>query len=306
MILLTSFARSFMSAAINGLAAHDTDDTLKGRVGGYNQAGNLGGGAIGGGVGLWLAQRVSVIWIPSATLAAVCLLCCIGLFFIAEPISTIKAKTVRATAGNVLKDIWQTLKTKRGLLALILNLLPLGTGAAGYLFAGMAKDWHSGADTVALVTGGLGGVATIIGCLIGGWISDKINRQKAFVLFSLVQALSCVALAYCPHVPLMYIVWTLAYALINGLVNGAYAAFCLEASGKGAAASKFEIYASASYLPLYFMLWVSGVSYTKWGALGLLNSEAVIGVLAGTLFLGLYVVVHRQMANKLKIADQLK
>src|SRR5476651_301759 len=280
MILLTSFARSFMSAAINGLAAHDTDDTLKGRVGGYNQAGNLGGGAIGGGVGLWLAQRVSHIWIPSATLAVVCLLCCIGLFFIAEPISTIKAKTARATAGNVLKDIWQTLKTKRGLLALILNLLPLGTGAAGYLFAGMAKDWHSGADTVALVTGGLGGVATIIGCLIGGWISDQINRQKAFVLFSLVQALSCVALAYCPHVPSMYIIWTLAYALINGLVNGAYAAFCLEASGKGAAASKFEIYASASYLPLYFMLWVSGVAYTKWGALGLLNSEAVIGMLA--------------------------
>src|SRR3981189_3265742 len=37
MILLCSFARSFMSAAINGLAAHDIADDRKGRVGGYNQ-----------------------------------------------------------------------------------------------------------------------------------------------------------------------------------------------------------------------------------------------------------------------------
>src|ERR1700761_1450741 len=67
MILVCSFARSFMSAAINGLAAHNIADDRKGKVGGYNQAGNLGGGAIGGGVGLWLAQHTTLIWIPSAS-----------------------------------------------------------------------------------------------------------------------------------------------------------------------------------------------------------------------------------------------
>ena len=288
MILICSFARSFMSAAINGLAAHDIADNLKGRVGGYNQAGNLGGGAIGGGAGLWLAQHTAFFWLPGATLALICILCCAGLFFIREPVSTIRVKSRRQTLLNVLKDIRQTLKTNRGLLALLLNLIPLGTGAASYLFAGIAKDWHAGADTVALVTGGLGGLAIIIGCLIGGWISDRINKQKAFVLFSLLQALCCVAMAFCPHVPAMYILWTLAYALINGFVNGAYAAFCLEASGRGAAASKFEIYASASYLPLYFMFWMLGLTYAKWGAPGMLNTEALFALLAAALFFGAY------------------
>ena len=167
----------------------------------------------------------------------------------------------------------------------------MGTGAAGFLFAGIAKDWGAGADTVALVTGGLGGLAIIIGCLIGGWVSDRINKQKAFVLFSLLQGLCCVAMAFCPHIPVMYIVWTLAYALVNGFVNGAYAAFCLEASGRGAAASKFEIYASAAYLPLYLMLWVSGYAYTKWGAPGMLNIEAIFALLAAATFLGAYTVV---------------
>jgi MFS family permease len=288
MILICSFARSFMSAAINGLAAHDIADNLKGRAGGYSQAGNLGGGAIGGGASLWLAQHTAFFWLPGATLALICILCCAGLFFIREPVSTIRVKSRKQTLVNVLKDIRQALKTNRGLLALLLNLLPLGTGAASYLFAGIAKDWHTGADTVALVTGGLGGLAIIIGCLIGGWISDRINKQKAFVLFSLLQALCCVAMAFCPHVPVMYIVWTLAYALINGFVNGAYAAFCLEASGRGAAASKFEIYASASYLPLYFMFWMLGLTYAKWGAPGMLNTEALFALLAAALFFGAY------------------
>jgi MFS family permease len=293
MILISSFARSFMSAAINGLAAHDIADDHKGKVGGYNQAGNLGGGAIGGGLGLWLAQHTTLIWIPSATLALVCVLCCSCLFYIAEPVSTIKVKSRFETAKNVLKDIWQTFKTRRGLQALILNLLPLGTGAAGYLFAGIAKDWHAGADEVAIVTGGLGGLATIVGCVIGGWISDRINKQKAFVLFSLLQGSCCVAMALCPHAVLMYIVWTLGYALVNGFVNGAYAAFCLEASGRGAAASKFEIYSSASYLPLYFMFWVSGSAYSKWGASGMLNTEAVVALLAAAIFFTVHSVLKK-------------
>ncbi|MGZ3758162.1 MAG: MFS transporter [Mucilaginibacter sp.] len=294
MILISSFARSFISAAINGLAAHNVSFELKGRAGGYSQGGNLGGGAIGGGAGLWLAQHSGFIWVPGAVLALVCVLCCTGLFFIAEPVSTVRVKSKRQTMSNVIKDVWQNLKTNRGFLALILNTLPLGTGAAGFLFAAIAKDWKSGADTVALVTGALGGLAIIIGCLIGGWISDKINRQKAYVLFSLVLGMVCVGMAYSPHIPLMYIVWTLTYALVNGFVNGAYSAFNLEATGKGAAASKFELYASSSYIPLYFMFWVLGTADSKWGALGLLNMEAIITLIAAVLFTGLYILVNKR------------
>jgi MFS family permease len=294
MILLCSFARTFIGAAINSLAAHGTADAIKGRVGGYSQAGNLGGGAVGGGAGLWLAQHTKPIWLPGSTLALICMLCCAGLFFINEPIIALRAKSAFKTLKNVIADVWLNLKTNRGLLALILNLLPLGTGAAGFLFAAMAKDWGAGADTVALVTGGIGGLAIIVGCLIGGWICDRLNRQKTFVWFSLLQAACCVAMAFCPHTPLMYITWTLAYQLVNGFVNGAYAAFCLEATGKGAAASKFEIYAASAYLPLLLMLRISGSAYTKWGALGMLNTEAVVAVLAAGIFMTAYLVLSRR------------
>jgi len=300
MILISSFARTFISAAIGGLAA-GIPQAVKGRLGGYCQAGNLGGGAIGGGAGLWLAGHTTYLWLPGCVLAFVCVLCCAGLLFVNEPTSTIRVKAISKTLKNVFMDVWLTLKTKRGLLAFILNLLPLGTGAAGFLFASIAKDWKSNVGTVTLVTGFLTGLGIIIGCLIGGWICDRMNRQKAFVLFSLLQGACCIGMAFCPHIPAMFVIWTLSYALVNGFVNAAYSAFTLEASGRGAAASKFELYSSISYLPTYMMVGISGFAYTRWGALGMLNTEAIVAVIAAALFTIITIIVK----NKKSIVEHI-
>jgi hypothetical protein len=104
-------------------------------------------------------------------------------------------------------------------------------------------------------------------------------------------------MAFSPHMPLMFIIWTLTYALINGFVNAGYSSFTLEATGRGAAASKFELYSSMSYLPTYLMVWISGISYTRWGATGMLNTEAVIAVLAVALLVGVMTAVKNRLAT---------
>jgi PAT family beta-lactamase induction signal transducer AmpG len=275
LIILASLASTFVGAAGNSLSAHDTPEDKKGRVSGYIQAGNLGGGSIGGGFGLWIAQRVNAPWVVSGSLALVCVLCCIGLFFVTEVKTTMKAEKVTQTVINVLKDIWQTIKNKRGFLALILCLMPLGSGAAGNLFAAVAKDWHASGDMVAIVTGVVGGLVTTVGCLIGGWLCDLMNRQNAYLYMGLFQGICCIGLAFFPHTPIMYIVWTLLYSAGSGLAYAAFNAFTLEAIGKGAAATKFELYAGVSNVPIMIMTWIAGVAYAKWGAKGMLNTEAV-------------------------------
>jgi MFS family permease len=295
MVLVCSFARSFISAAIGGMGAHCTSPALKGKVGGYSQAGNLGGGALGGGLGLLLAQHSGNPLVPAGILALFCVACCLALLFITEPVSTIKVKKISTTVGNVYKDVWQTLKTNRGFLALLLNLVPLGTGAAGFLFAAVAKDWHAGATIVEFVTGFWSGIVIIVGCILGGFICDLVDRQKAFVWFSILQGACCVGMAFCPHVPVMYIIWTITYALINGFVNAGYASFTLEAVNRGAAASKYELYSSMAYLPLYFMFWVLGITYAKWGAFGMLNTEAVIAVIAAVIYFTARAIVKNKL-----------
>ena len=293
-VVIANVAVSFLGMTTNGLAAYDTPPELKGRVGGYLQAGNLGGSGLGGGAGLWLAQHLAAPWMAAAILAASCLLCAFGLFFVKEPQSTVRTDKVLHTMRNLFKDIWETLKARMGFLAIFLCFLPLGTGAASNLWSAVAGDWNASANTVAFVTGIMSGLITAAGCLIGGWMCDKMDRKKAYIVFGLMQAVCAVAMAYLPHTEWMYIIWTSLYAVTLGLSYAAFSAFVLEAIGKGAAATKFTVYASLSNAPIYYMTLIDGWAHTHYGPKGMLNVEAIFGVIGVILFFALLAFVNRR------------
>ena len=71
-VLLCQLAVTFLCMATEGLMAYDVPAALKGRAGGFFQAGNLGGMGFGGGLGLILAQRLSAPWMVSTALGSVC------------------------------------------------------------------------------------------------------------------------------------------------------------------------------------------------------------------------------------------
>lgn len=300
-IIFSNFMVTFLCMATEGLMAYDVPEKLKGRAGGFFSAGNLGGTGIGGGAGLWLAQRLPEEWMVAAILAITCLFCCIGLFFLKEPKSTIREHRISKTYQNLFKDVWSTLKTKMGFLALFLCFLTLGTGAASSLWSAVAKDWSASADTVALVTGVMGGLLSTTGCLLGGWICDRINRQSAYLLFGLLGALCAVGMAYSPKTELMFIIWTSVYAVVLGLGLAALTAFILEAIGKGAAATKYNIYASLSNSPVYLMIYIEGWAHTRWGPKGMLNTEAAFAVLAIISFLILQAAMKEKKSLSLEI-----
>jgi PAT family beta-lactamase induction signal transducer AmpG len=291
-VVVANVASSFLGTAVNGLAAHDTPDELKGTMSGYMQAGNLGGTGVGGGAGLWLAQHLSNPWMPAAILSFSCLLCCVALFFVTEHPSTVRHEKVTKTLENLFKDIWQTLKARIGVLAMILCFLPLGTGAASNLWAAVANDWHASADTVAFATGVMSGLITAAGCFIGGWICDKGNRQIAYVAFGLLQAICAIGMAYSPHTEWMYIIWTSLYAVTCGLSYAGFSAFVFEAIGKGAAATKYTVYASLSNAPIYYMTIINGIAYAHFGPKGMLNTEAIFGVLGVVSFLVMLLIMR--------------
>ena len=300
-VILSNFMVTFLCMATEGLMAYDVPIELKGRAGGFFQAGNLGGVGLGGGAGLWLAQRLPEEWMVAAVLAITCLCCCIGLFFLKEPKSTIREHHTSKTYQNLLNDVWSTLKTKMGFLALFLCFLTLGTGAASNLWSAVAKDWGAGADTVALVTGVMGGLLSAAGCLVGGWICDRMKRQSAYLLFGLLGALCAVGMAYSAKTELIFIIWTSVYAFASGLAYAGFTAFVLEAIGKGAAATKYNIYAALSNSPIYLMIYVEGWAHTRWGSTGMLNIETLFAVLAIILFLAVQAAMKERKSISLEI-----
>ena len=283
-ILVSNFAVTFLGMATDSLMAYGTPPELKGRAGGWFQAGNLGGAGIGGGAGLWLAQRLPSPWMAGAILAGACLLCSVGLVFLPEPVSTIRDAAFRKTFVNLAKDLWGVARSRMGFLALFLCFLPIGSGAASNLWSAVAADWSASADTVALVTGVVGGILSGGGCLIGGWICDRMDRKTCYVIYGVLQAGCAAGMALAPRTEAMYVVWTSVYALITGLTYAGFTAFVLEAIGTGAAATKYNVFASLSNAPIYYMTLIDGWAHTRWGPGGMLNTEAAIGMAGMVLF----------------------
>ena len=283
-VLLSSFASTFQAMAVESLMAYCAAEEAKGRAGGWFQAGNLGGYGLGGGVGLWLSQNVPPPWIGSLAIALAGLGCAAALLFIREPPMPARSETYLQTLKGLGRDLWQVAQSRRGSLALLICFLPIGTGAASNLWAGVAGDWHASADTVALVTGVFGGVASMFGCLGGGYLADRMSRKVAYAIYGVLQALCAVAMALAPRTEWMYVVFTMAYAVLNGFTYAAFSAVTLEAIGRGAAATKYNLFASLSNMPIGYMTAIDGWAAGAFGAGGMLNLEAVVAVLAVLLF----------------------
>ena len=285
-ILISNVAVTFLGMSVESLLAYGTLPEQKGRAGGWFQAGNLGGSGLGGGAGLWIAQHMAAPWMAGAALAAACLMCMIGLFFVPEPPAEHRVGSIGERLLNVVKDIWGVARARLGFLALVLCFLPIGSGAASQLWSAVAGDWHASANTVALVTGLVGGVVSAIGCLLGGFICDRMDRKVAYAVFGVMQALCAVLMAFAPHTESMYISFTMLYALITGLTYAGFTAFVLEAMGLGAAATKYSLFASLSNTPIAYMTTVDGWAHGRWGASGMLLTEAAVGMLGLVVFIG--------------------
>src|SRR5205823_9899427 len=158
--------------------AHTVSEDQKGRAGGWYQAGDLGGIGLGGGAGVWLADHYS-IGIAGSVLCAAMVLCLAALHFV---------PSVRAVAGErfaekmseIGRDFRQMLSSRAVLVTLVLLASPVGVGGAANLWSAVAPDWHATPNTVALITGALGGLVSAAGCVAGGSIADRLGRWGAF------------------------------------------------------------------------------------------------------------------------------
>ena len=267
------------------------------KVGGWFQAGNLGGGGLGGGLGLWLATRVPEPWMPSAIVGLLCLACAFALIAVPSPPPSQHA-TVMAGLRESVRDLWTVIRERSGLIALILCFLPIGSGAAGGLWSAVAVEWSASADTVALVTGTLGGIVSAVGCITGGWVCDRMDRKTAYVLYGLMQAACAIAMAMLPRSETYFIVLTTAYAFIAGLTYAGFTAFVLEVIGKGAAATKYSVYASLSNMPIWYMTNVDGWAHDRFSSSGMLFTEAALGVAGAAVFLVLVAVLRGRGRGK--------
>lgn len=278
LVFFSQVAATIVILPVAGMIAHTVPENAKGRASGWYQAGNLGGGGIGGGIGVWMASQ-GVYPMACLALAIAMLACALSLRWVPN-VRALPGSRISERLWALGQDFRALICSRNTLLVVLILASPIGVGAAGFLWSAVASEWQASPNTVALVTGTLAGITSAIGCVAGGWLCDRVGRFRVFFSSGALLAGMAVIIAAAPHTPNAYRIGVLTYAFIMGVAYGAFTAIVLATVGKGAASGKYAILASIGNLPVVYMTALNGWAHDQWDASGMLYLEAGITMAA--------------------------
>jgi len=298
MLLLTILAAaSSIASTLTSMASEtflaNIDPRLQGRASGWAQGGNFAGAGLGGGTGLWLATHVHAQWVSGGVLGLICMACAIPLLFMTESDRTHARPTMRETFSEVARDVWSVVRKRAGLLVVVLMLLPIGSGGASTVMTAKYGEWHASADLVAFVGGWMSGLVSGVAAVVAGYFVDRMDRRTAYCLFGATIAIVLGVTAYAPRTPVVWAISSLVYGAVIAMTYSAYSAVVLEVIGKGAAATKFNLMASAANVPVSYMVLVDTHLHDSFGTNWMFFGESALSIAAGLLFALLVVSTRR-------------
>jgi len=272
-----------ISSAIGGLVATVVPNSLRGRTGGWSQAGMVAAGVITGGITLWLSGHASwtVTSIVAALLIAVPAFAVLGLDEPPPP-----AVKLKPHLASMLSDVVASLKRRDVQLGLVFFLSPISAGALMNLFSAVAADFHA-STTIVLWVVGIAGVLTPIGALVGGIVCDRFDRWRVYPLAGIASAIAAGGTLLAPLRPSTYILGAAAYAFATGLGYAAFMALALDLTGSNTAATgtRFTLFMAASNTPIVYMLRLDGWGHAHFGVRGMLAVDAIANAAFGLVFL---------------------
>ncbi len=263
---------SLISSA-NGALLTFLEPGVRGRASGWYQAGNLGGGSVGGGLAIWLADRVSLPLLAVGAFALI-LLPATAAFLIEE--SPAPRRAFAPLFSDLFRDLRDVLRSKRTLLGLVFFLSPVSSAAVGNLISGLGPDYRAPASEVMWISGIAGGLLSALGSFIGGVVCDRMNRMAAYALAGGLSAVFAAYLAFAPPTAWTYGLGYSGYALAAGFGYAVFTALVLEVLGhrRHAAGTAYSLLVASGNVPILYMTWLDGIGYRHGAVKGLMSVDA--------------------------------
>ena len=273
-VVASQIGLTLLYMACEGILGRSVPAERKSTAAAWLQAGTFLGLGVGGGIAIELVTRLPGA-LAGAIIAVTLLVCAFPLLMFDEPAPDEQRSVVAALRG-LFGDLWGLVRSRKGVMAIVLSLSSVGAGAASGLFGALADDWHASRELVELTNGWLGGVVSALGAAGGGWLVRRIDKRFAYALGGALTALSGIAMAVAPHVPWSYAVLDLVYQAFTGLAYAAFAAFAFETVGKGAVATKYNILASLVNASIVYKTRLNSGAHKAWGGSGVMLTDAAI------------------------------
>jgi MFS family permease len=277
--LAASTASVCGASATTAAMALTTTPEERGPIAGWQQAANLGGAGLGGGLALWIVGHAGGPAAAGLTMAAISLACAAPLLLMRVPARAGGVRLGRRV-GGMAREVWALARTRKGVLAVMIMTLPSALGACSGLLPAAAGAWHASSDLVALVRGALGGLTTIPGCILGGYLCRRFPQRTVYIWGALAYAGGLAAMALAPHTPAAFAGFVILNGMILGVAFGALTAVIFDCLGPTSAATIFAALASLSNVPLLLVTLLVGQAEARSGPNGMLMTEAVLGAVS--------------------------
>ncbi|HEV2288624.1 MAG TPA: MFS transporter [Candidatus Acidoferrales bacterium] len=299
LVLAGGLITFLVGAACGGLIVKTLSESAQSKAAGWMMAGQLGGGALGAAVILWLAARV-----PVATVG-VCVAILVALpglvaFTIAEP-SPQPSAWFQGRLPQIGKELWAVVRSPERRWGTLLLLAPGGTGAAQILLPAVASHYGVGTSGVMWMNGVGGGALLALGSLGGALIPGNWDRRFTYAAAGLTNALAAFVLLVANR-PSIYLAGTALYLVTQGLCWARSTALVVEIVGveTGDASTLYSVLNAIVTIPLLYMIRLDGFGFGRFGMHGLLWIDAG----ANLLVFGVVAVVFMAYGLKLRrVAD---
>ena len=280
--------------AVGGWMTEFVPDERRGRVGGWTNAANLGGGAAGSMLVMSLARSLTIGTVAVLMTALVLVSSLVLLWF---PRPAIPKLGLTEIFGGTFRSVVRTSRQPNVLTGFLLFLLPAASVAATNLFSSLGKDFAASPERVIWATGVGVALFSSIGALLGGYLADRVDRKSLYLSGGALAGLCSVGLALLPHTEAFFIAGVLTYNGIAGICYAAFSALSLELAGIGnpTAATQLGLFAAATNGAIVYMTWTDGQGYRLFGIRGLFLVDGFAGILASA---GLLIFLRRRALKK--------
>jgi MFS family permease len=280
--------------AVNGWMTEFVPDERRGKVGGWQNAANLGGGAAGSMLVMSLARSLRIETV-GILMTVIVLISCLFLLWFPRPAMPILRLT--EIFGGTFRSVLRTSRQPNVLTGFLLFLLPAGSVALTNLFSGLGQDFAARPERVIWATGAGVALFSSVGALLGGYLADRVDRKTLYLCGGALAGLISVSLALLPHTETTLVAGVLAYNGIAGICYAAFSALSLELAGIGnpTAATQLGLFAASTNGAIVYMTWLDGQGYRLFGVRGLFLVDGLAGILAST---GLIIFLRRRALKR--------
>lgn len=279
LVLVAELAIVLQASAVNGWYSEFVPDAMRGRVGGWVNAANLGGGALGAMLVMGLAARLSPqvlgLLIASAVLLST-------LFMRRFPAPLQPKYRLGEIFHGTLRSVRASCRETAVRLGFLLFLAPVSCVAAINLFAGLGQDFRAPTHLVVWATG-LGAAGTsAVGAVLGGWVADRSDRGALYLGAGSLAGIIALGMALAPHTPVAFLLGVLLYNGVAGVCYAAFTALALQLVGTGhpAASTQFGLFAAATNGAICYMTLADGRGYQFFGVRGLFLVDGLACLMA--------------------------